>query len=279
MDKKICVLTMLRNDDFYLKKWVEYYGAEFGRENLYIYFDGKDQTVPAFCEGTNTSLEDKIPGKVVELEKQRLDFLSARAAELMEKGYDLAIGVDADEFLVVDPNKGVSLRGYLESQDIKTSISGLGVDVGQLLGYEGNIQADVPFLSQRSYARLSTRYTKPSVIAQPLRWGRGFHRVKGHNYHIAKDLYLFHFGYFDMGRIQARFSDKDRIQSGVKKHLKRRSKTIRMVSTHKARNWDKWTVIARRLQTIFRPPYALNKPAMLEAVIIVRIPERFRQIV
>ena len=52
-----------------------------------------------------------------------------------------------------------------------------------------------------------------------------------------------------------------------------------MVSTHKARNWDKWTVIARRLQTIFRPPYALNKPAMLEAVIIVRIPERFRQIV
>ena len=34
MDKKICVLTMLRNDDFYLKKWVEYYGAEFGRENL-----------------------------------------------------------------------------------------------------------------------------------------------------------------------------------------------------------------------------------------------------
>ena len=35
--KRICALTMVRNDDFYLKKWVEYYGSELGVETcIYI---------------------------------------------------------------------------------------------------------------------------------------------------------------------------------------------------------------------------------------------------
>lgn len=73
---------MVRNDDFYLRKWVEYYGREFGRENLYIFFDGRDQDVPDFCEGTHASLEDKIQGQVVDMEKTRLSFLSEKAKEL-----------------------------------------------------------------------------------------------------------------------------------------------------------------------------------------------------
>ena len=37
MMKRIAALTMVRNDDFFLRKWVEYYGSELGKENLYIY--------------------------------------------------------------------------------------------------------------------------------------------------------------------------------------------------------------------------------------------------
>jgi hypothetical protein len=47
----------------------------------------------------------------------------------------------------------------------------------------------------------------------------------------------------------------------------------------KARDWDKWTVIARNIQTFVRPPYAWNKPCMCEAVVIVRIADRFNNIV
>ena len=43
MMKRIAALTMVRNDDFYLEKWVEYYGGQLGKENLYIFFDGTDQ--------------------------------------------------------------------------------------------------------------------------------------------------------------------------------------------------------------------------------------------
>ena len=276
--KKICALTMVRNDEFYLRKWVAYYGAELGMENLYVYLDGKDQEIPDWCPGVNVEAVDKIPGQVVEAEKGRLDFLSARATDLL-KVYDLVSGVDADEFLIVDPKLGLSLSEYLDKADIKVSMSGLGVDVGQHTGEEGDIRTDDTFLNQRHYARLSTRYTKPCVIAKPVRWGRGFHRIKGHNFHIGKGLYLFHFGYFDLGRIKARFEDPSRRAAGWTKHLERRSKTIRQVTEGCPKDWDKTTGFARFLQTICRPPYAWNKPAMFELVLIVRIAERFREIV
>ena len=277
--KKIAALTMALNDDFYLRKWVEYYGAQLGRENLYIYLDGLDQVVAPFCEGTHAQAVEKIGNQLIAAEKGRLRFLSERAAALLSAGYDLVIGVDADEFLLVDPRLGLSLPDYLSRLDIRTSVSALGVDVGQKLGEEEAICEDLPFLRQRHYARLSTRYTKPSVLAAPLIWGSGFHRIKGHNFHIAKDLYLFHFGYFDLGLVQARLQDQDRTAQGWGKHVSKRARTIRLVTERRAREFDRAARCARVFQTLCRPPYAWNKPAMLERVVIVRIPDRFQDLV
>ena len=277
--KKIAAITMVRNDDFYLRKWVEYYGRELGRENLYVYFDGLDQEIGDFCEGTNTSKVPKIGTQVVSAEKGRLKFLSARAADLLKDGYDLVIGVDADEFVVVDPKLGKSLAAYLSETKVNGSLSPLGLDFGQKLGEEPDVTEDRPFLQQRHYAQIVTRYTKPSVMAEPLRWGSGFHRIKGHNFHIQKDLYLLHFGYFDMKRLQDRFSDKSRLAQGWGKHLKKRSRTIRLVTERPAREFSRWTRFARICQSIVRPVYAWNKPAMLGAIIVVRIPERFQNII
>ena len=276
--KRICALTMVRNDDFYLKKWTAYYGRELGEENLYIFLDGKDQPIPDWCPKAHITAYDKIKGQVVEAEKGRLALLSQKAAELLES-YDLVIGTDADEFLIVDPALGISLAEYLSSKDIKISLSGLGVDVGQNTKEETGIIENEPFLRQRHYARLSTRYSKPSVLAAPVVWGSGFHRIKGHNFHIAKDLYLFHFGYFDLGRIEARFNDKDRKEAGWSRHLAKRSKTIRLVTNKRAGEWNSRVNFARIIQNLVRPPYAWNKPAMFEMVVIVRIPERFQDIV
>ena len=44
--KRIAVITMARNDEFFLSRWIEYYGRQFGTENLYIYLDGDDQKIP-----------------------------------------------------------------------------------------------------------------------------------------------------------------------------------------------------------------------------------------
>ena len=276
--KKIAAITMVRNDDFYLRKWVEYYGRELGRGNLYIFFDGTDQEIHSFCEGTHTEILPKIGTDVVSNDKGRVQVMSRKAAALFAGGYQLVIGTDADEYIAVDPKLGVSLAAWLSAQPIREALSPLGLDLGQKLGEETAIDPEKPFLSQRHYAVLGTRYTKASILAEPLDWGSGFHRVKGHNFHIAKDLYLFHAGYFDMDRIQARFADTSRLEQGWERHLRKRSRTVRQVSGLPARSFDTWTRIARVLQAVFRPPYAWNKPGMLGLKIVVRIPDRFQKL-
>ena len=277
--KKIGVITMVRNDEFYLRKWVQYYSDQLGRENLRIYFDGEDQVVPSFCDGVYTQLKPRIPGMVVKSEKERLGFLSVQAARLMQdEGYDMVIGVDADEYLVVDPKLGMTLREYLDGVDVKVCLSGLGVDVGQNLNHEGIIDPSLPFLNQRSYAYLCSRYTKPSVIAKPVSWGSGFHRVKGHNFHIDRNLFLFHFGSIDLEMIKARMGNQDLISTGRLGHIMKRAKTIYVVTDHKARDWDKTVGGMRRVQQFLRQPFAWNKPWNPITKVVVRIPERFRDV-
>lgn len=278
MAKKICALTMVRNDEFFLRKWVAYYSAQIGAANLYVYFDGEDQVVPDFCEGINVCVRERVPGQVAAADRGRIDFLSSQASELL-KNYDMVIGTDVDEFLVVDPQLGVSLSEFLSRLPARVSYSGLGIDVGQHLGKESEIDESVSFLKQRHYARLSTRYSKSTVITKPIRWGSGFHRVRNTNFKIIKDLYLFHFGCVDMKRLEAKFSDKDKIATGWERHLKKRARTIYDVSQKTVKSWDSWVPKARTIQNFVRPPYAWNKPAMFNAVIIVEIPERFESIV
>ena len=278
MAKKICALTMVRNDEFFLRKWVAYYSAQIGAANLYVYFDGEDQVVPDFCERINVCVRERVPGQVAAADRGRIDFLSSQASELL-KNYDMVIGTDVDEFLVVDPQLGVSLSEFLSRLPARVSYSGLGIDVGQHLGKESEIDESVSFLKQRHYARLSTRYSKSTVITKPVRWGSGFHRVRNTNFKIIKDLYLFHFGCVDMKRLEAKFSDKDKIATGWERHLKKRARTIYDVSQKTVKSWDSWVPKARIIQNFVRPPYAWNKPAMFNAVIIVEIPERFESIV
>lgn len=278
--KRIAALTMVRNDEFYLRKWVEYYGRELGRENLYIFFDGTDQRVPDFCEGCYTHLRERNPQHVVKAEKDRLGYLSEQAAVLMnEEGYDLVIGTDADEFLVVDPALGVSLADYLGGLKIRTSVSALGIDVGQHLDCEGVIDGSRPFLEQRHYAYICSRYTKPSVIARPVRWGSGFHRVKRHDFRIDKNLFLFHFGSIDLKMIEDRMGNKDLVSTGRLKHIQKRARTIFLITGAKAREWKPTVRLLRAIHQWVRPIWALNKPWNTIRKYVVRIPERFSKIV
>ncbi len=277
--KGIAALTMLRSDEVFLRKWVDYYGSQLGRENLYVFFDGTDQTVPDFCEGVNVRLVEHIEGNVREADRGRIDFLSGEAETLLER-YEMVIGTDVDEFLVVDPSLGKGLAGFLLSLGGRNaSFSGLGVDVGQHLEKETTIDWERPLLSQRSFARLSTRYTKASVLRRPCRWGSGFHRVRGRNFHIVPGLYLFHFGCVDMERIRDRMGDSVRLASGWTRHLKKRARTIDIVTRSRARDWERRVPVARFIQTVVRPPYALNKPAMFGMKTVVRIPDRFSKVV
>ncbi|MBQ5699763.1 MAG: glycosyltransferase family 2 protein [Alphaproteobacteria bacterium] len=272
--KKIAAITMARNDNFFLSRWIEYYGGQFGKENLYILLDGMDQDIPENAENANVTRLEHVDMSRAAGDKYRIGKLSDLAADLLKK-YDIVVGCDADEFLVVDPDVKMNLAQYLSNKNIKTTVSGLGMDVGQNLNVEKQLDLNRPFLDQRSFALLSTRYTKPVVINRPVRWGSGFHSVNGHNFHIDRHLYLLHFGAVDMNMLvnKAALRGPDWVN-----HLKRRGNgTINDVTKRRVRG-EGWMKIARVMQRIFRPIYAWDKPGMLGIKCVVKIPERFRRL-
>ena len=270
--KRIAAVTMARNDMFFLTRWISYYGAQLGTENLYIYLDGTDQAVP---KNAGKATVKKIPH--VEQPRQvgdktRITMLSALAADLFEKGYDIVIGCDCDEFLIADPATGMGLREYLSDAKLHTVTSGLGLDVGMDLNSEAALNSDLPFLAQRKFAVLSTRYTKAVVLTKPVTWGSGFHSVKGHNFHIDKNLYLLHFGGVDLDMIKNKIGDRSASWGA---HLKKRARTIDIITRSRRRGAS--LKLARALQTVLRPIYDWNKPAMLYRQPVTTIPPRFQE--
>ena len=271
--KRIAAITMARNDEFFLGRWIKYYGEQIGLENLYIYLDGTDQVIP---ENAGAAHIKKLPHRDMSRaagDKYRIGLMNDLARELLKK-YDIVIGCDCDEFLIVDPKTNKSLAEYLSEIKIKNTVSGLGLDVGQNMNSEPALDANMPILTNREYALLSTRYTKPVVKTVPLDWGSGFHSISGHNFHIDKNLYLLHFGAVDMKMLMCKAAARG---ADWLAHLRRRGNgTINAVTTLPAHD-EKWLSRARTLQRFARPIYALDKPGMFGIKRVVKIPARFKK--
>lgn len=273
----VCALTTLRNDTLFLRRWAAYYGQELGAENLFIILDGHDQEPPENLGRVNIIRLPHHPAPRALGDRRRARVMSKIASGLLEY-YDLAIATDVDEFIVLDPNQNSDLKTYLSKKRF-SSLSALGLDVGQHPTLEHALDRDAPFLGQRRFAHVNSRYTKPSIISRPLRWGSGMHRIKGRNFRIDPNLYLFHFGMVDLATTQTITADQERNDSGWSGHSKRRMKIYDMIRESAPQDAGDALPIARRRQTWIRPVYAWNKPGRGPKNLIIEIPERFFGIV
>lgn len=266
---------MCRNDDFFIPKWITYYGEQFGYENMFLFLDGFDQVAPPESKSINVI---KVPRKTLNRtqgDRNRARLISTFAKTLFHR-YDIVIAHDIDEFLVLDPIVGISLSQYLQQPFSYSSLSGLGLDVGQHLTLELPLDPTRPFLDQRMYAHVSSRYTKPVVATKPVVWGSGFHRVKGKNFHIDPNLFLFHTGMIDEERAFGKKEDDTRKAEGWDAHHSRRRQLFDLIQHTEAVDGDLIFDRARKRQNLFRPIYALNKPGRLKEKPIIKIPERFK---
>ncbi len=276
--KKIAVISMVRNDDFFTPKWIDYYSAQFGSENLFLVLDGMDQPLPAGHERINIIREAHKPMTRLRGDKYRSRLVSDIAKGLFNN-YEIVIACDIDEYLVCDPKSGKTLAAYLSQSFKRSSLSALGLDVGQHIDYEKEIDLSKPFLQQRSFAHVSARYTKAIVALCPVRWGSGYHRVKGKNFFIDPNLFLFHFGMVDYNHCRNKISDKELNQRGWTQHFNRRFSLFEIIRQTKAIHGDQFFEKARRRQTLFRPFFSINKPGMLREKPVIEIPARFKDIV
>ncbi len=195
MQTTAAALTMVRDDAFYLKIWLRYYGEMLGRENCYIINHGRGEEVADLAAGCNVI---GIPGDPhPQFEKKRWRLLNGTAAGLL--GYfSHVIVTDVDEFVVVDPESGEDLLGWLAKRRRPRVYTPLGLDMFQRLDVEkGEIGDRV--LGPRMHAKLAPHHSKPCVLGKEAQIARGGHFSKFEKLNSPKELYLLHLKYVDFG--------------------------------------------------------------------------------
>ena len=100
--KRICAITMARNDEFNLRRWMAYYGRELGMENLYVFLDGKDQKIPEWYPEAHVTACEKIPGKVTELDRL---LVSLELEEVMSLSDRILVMYEGEIVGELDPKK------------------------------------------------------------------------------------------------------------------------------------------------------------------------------
>lgn len=186
-------VTMVRDDLFFLKLWLRHYGGSLGRENCYIVNHGCGSAVADLAEGCNVIGIPGDPHKNFDMKRWRL--LNNLVMGL--RGYyDHVIVGDVDELVVLDPESGQDLRGFLASVPANRVLTPLGLEVIHRIDLEFEQIGDA-VLGPRRYVRPAPHYSKPCVVSTGTKIARGGHFTQYKRLHTPDHLYLLHLKFCD----------------------------------------------------------------------------------
>jgi hypothetical protein len=193
MQAKVAVVTTVRDDDFFLRKWVDYYGGFFGKEALYVINHGNQASVREIAAGCNLfPIPDHNPKS---FNPRRWRTQNALISALRQ-WYEHVVVCDVDEFIVVDPDSGMDLGSWLNTLSGRTVKTALGFEIVHLTDREKDSVAR-SILGPRRHAQLNAWYSKPCIISRPAKLSRGGHYATWDKLDAPDFLFLFHMKYCD----------------------------------------------------------------------------------
>ena len=203
-------LTMAYQDYDLLDTWVRYYEKQVGRAHLYVFSHGDDPEHRRIAEGTNIIALPR-DATLTQFERRRW-FLLTQFTNGLLRYYNWIITSDVDELVVLDPDQGDSLTGYLaryEGGPAPRSISPFGVEIV----HNPDLEPDplVPggrVLDKRSLFRVNANYAKPCLVRQDVSFTNGGHANNHQPRFLDDHLYLMHLRFYDYDRSCARLSGR-----------------------------------------------------------------------
>ncbi|MCV2876822.1 hypothetical protein OE810_11230 [Rhodobacteraceae bacterium XHP0102] len=206
----IAFVTMVRDDDQFLKLWVNHYAAMVERKHLFILFDGFDQKPAPFTKGCQITLLPQIPiSKGWDV--KRWEMLTNFANMLLGR-FDVVVLNDVDELLVTDPASGISLVEAISAGRHHPSITPFAVEIIHRTDLEPSaVDFGKPILSQRKYVRVNSSYAKPCIITKPICWNMGGHYSNHPDLFLSDCIYLFHLKFVDHQMLLSRQAQRNEI--------------------------------------------------------------------
>jgi len=194
----VVVMTVVRDEAHMLPRWVDYYGAQVGLENLIVL---DDNSVDGSTHGLGCTVH-RLPGLPggTDFEVARIRLVSGLASGLLAS-YDVVVFVDADEFLIPDPTHFKGLRDYLAARADRDVIAPVTLNVLHHVATESDIDASRPLLGQRAFAKFVPVMCKPSVKRVPARWRVAAHGIMA-TFDIDPQLFMLHMKYHDLETVR-----------------------------------------------------------------------------
>ena len=196
------VVAMVYEDYDLLARWYEYYGAQVGHENLFVFSHGNDPKHREIAKEANVMNVPRDP-QMFKFDRRRWLMLSAFTSGMLQF-YNWFLTTDIDELVIVDPDVAPALVPYLEQKfpslrDAPTSISPFALNIVHVPEQETQpIEPDQTILSRRRFFSPSRVYSKPILVRAPVIFGPGAHRNNLGLRTLSDDLYLVHLKYFDV---------------------------------------------------------------------------------
>ena len=219
-------MTMVGGDHFFLKRWVEYYGHQLGRENCYVLSHGGDPAHKKIAEGCNVIYLPYDPTR--DCFNQRRWQMLSRLTSGFTSFYNWVLVGDVDELVVVDPAISPSLRDYVTAINPKGGpkvLTPFAIEMVHTPDLEPEkITDDRKILSVRRNFRLNANYAKPCITATKIDIVPGGHFATHPHLHLDPHLYLFHLRFIDYDlcaqRLATRRAQRE-IQSGALEDVSR----------------------------------------------------------
>ena len=207
-------VTMVKGDYFFLRRWIDYYSAQFGLKHLYVLNHGNDPEVRRIAAGA-TVIHVPYDEYRTKVESRRWELISHFTSGLL-RYYAWVLCGDVDEFVVVDPEVAPGLLPYMTSfpeRQTPAVICPLGIEIVHNPVLEPEPLADdLPILARRRLFRLHANYSKPCIIRTPVSFSPGGHSCSHNDRTVDPHLFLVHMRFVShdltLARLQSRVEMK-----------------------------------------------------------------------
>ena len=223
---RMMAMTMVGGDHFFLSRWVEYYGRQLGRENLFVLSHGGDPEHKRIAEGCNVIY---LPfDETRNCFNQRRWQMLSRLTTGFTNFYSWVLVGDVDEIVCVDPAVADSLPDYLERYAVRRGprvITPFAIEMVHNPVLEPEpIAEGRNILDVRRIFRLNANYANPCITCDKIDIAPGGHFANHPKLHLDPHLYLFHLRFIDHdmteGRLAMRRAQRV-IQSGALEEVER----------------------------------------------------------
>lgn len=203
-------MTMVYKDYYFLQRWVDYYGRQFGREHLYVLSHGGDPEHDRICEGANVINLPRDP-TLWRMERRRWGINSQFSAGML-RYYNWFFVGDVDEVVIVDPAVAPDLVTYLGTytgKRVPASLCPFGIELIHNPEAEPEPLADdATILSRRRVFRANANYAKPCVLRKETGFTIGGHANSHQPRVLDPHLYLLHLRFFDYDMVTERLKGR-----------------------------------------------------------------------